>query len=40
MFNAETVTLKKSKSLCFPGKEKFLKSDCVKGNDENIDENK
>ena len=36
MFNVESVALKKSKSLCFSSKEKFLKSDGVKGNDENM----
>ena len=34
MFKVECVALKKLKSLCFASKEKFLKSDVVKGNDE------
>ena len=34
MFNVESVALKKSKSLCFASKEKFLKSDGIKSNDE------
>ena len=36
MFNVESVALKKSKSLCFASKEKFLKSDGIKSNDENM----
>ena len=36
MFNIECVALKKSKPLCFAIKEKLLKSDGVKGNDENM----
>ena len=36
MFNVESVTLKKSKSLCFASKEKLLKGDGVKDNDENM----
>ena len=36
MFNVESVALKKSKSLCFASKEKFLKSDGVKSNDEKM----
>ena len=36
MFNVENVAVKKWKSLCFANKEKFLKSDDVKSNDENI----
>ena len=34
--NVESISLKKSKSLCFTSKEKFLKSDGVKSNDENM----
>ena len=34
MFNIENVALMKSKFLCFANKEKFLKSDGVKINDE------
>ena len=36
MFNVESVTWKKSKSLCFASKEKFLKSDSVKSNEKNM----
>ena len=36
MLNVESVTLKKSRSLCFVSKEEFLKSGGVKGNDENM----
>ena len=36
MFKVESVALKKSKSLCFARKEKFLQSDGVKGNDKNM----
>ena len=36
MFNVESVALKKSKSLCFASEQKFLKSDGVKSNDENM----
>ena len=38
MFNVESVcvALKKSKSLSFVSKEKFLKSDGVKSNHENM----
>ena len=36
MFNVESAALKKSKSLCFASKEKFLKSDDVKINDKNL----
>ena len=36
MLNIESVALKKSKPLCFAIKEKLLKSDGVKGNDENM----
>ena len=36
MFNVESVALKKSKYLCFVNKGKFLKSDSVKINDENM----
>ena len=36
IFNVESVALKKSKSLCFASKEKFLKSDGVKSNDEKM----
>ena len=36
MFNVESVALKKSKCLCFASKEKLLKSDGVKSNDENM----
>ena len=36
MFNVESVALKKSKCLCFASKEKLLKSDSVKSNDENM----
>ena len=36
MFNIESVALKKSKPLCFAIKEKLLKSDGGKGNDENM----
>ena len=36
MFKVESVALKKSKSLCFASKEKFLKSDGLKSNDENM----
>ena len=39
MFNIECVALKKSKSLCFAIKEKLLKSDGVKSNDENMMKN-
>ena len=35
MFNVESVALKKSKSFCFASKEKCLKSDSVKSNEEN-----
>ena len=34
MFNIENVALMKSKFLCFANKEKFLKGDGVKINDE------
>ena len=36
MFNVESVALKKSNSLCFVSKGKFLKNDGVKINDENM----
>ena len=36
IFKIESVALKKSKSLCFVSKEKFLKSVGVKSNDENM----
>ena len=36
MFKVESVPLKKSKSLCFVSKEKFLKCDGVKSNYENV----
>ena len=36
MFKVERVPLKKSKSLCFASKEKFLKCDGVKSNYENV----
>ena len=36
MFNVESAALKKSKSLCFDSKEKFLKSEGVNRNDENM----
>ena len=36
MFQVESVAWKKSKSLCFASKEKFLKSEGVKSNDENM----
>ena len=36
MFNVGCVALTKSKSLCFAIKEKFLKCDGVKSNDENM----
>ena len=36
MFNVESVALKKSESLCFASKEKLLKGDGVKDNDENM----
>ena len=36
MFNVESVALKKSKFLFFASKEKFLKSDGLKSNDENM----
>ena len=36
MFNVESVALNKSKSLCFSSKEKVLKSDGVKSNNENM----
>ena len=36
MFKIESVALKKSKSLCFVSKEKFLKSVGVKSNDKNM----
>ena len=36
MFNVESVALRKSKSLDFANKEKFLKSDGAKSNDENM----
>ena len=36
MVNVESIALKKSKSLCFTSKEKFLKSDGVKSNNENM----
>ena len=36
MFKVVSVTLNKSKSLCFACKERFLKSDGVKGNDKNM----
>ena len=36
MFKVESVALKKSKSLCFASKDKFLKSEGVKSNDENM----
>ena len=36
MFDIESVALKKSKSLCFGSKEKFLKSEGVNSNDENM----
>ena len=36
MFNVESVALKKSKSLDFANKEKFLKSVGAKSNDENM----
>ena len=35
MFNVESVAFKKSKSFCFASKEKCLKSDSVKSNEEN-----
>ena len=36
MFNVVCVALKKSKSLCFASKERFLKSDGVKINHKNL----
>ena len=36
MFNVKSVALKKSKSFCFASKEKFLKSDGIKNDDENM----
>ena len=36
MFKVESVALKKSQSLCLASKEKFLKSDDVKSNDESM----
>ena len=39
MFNIESVTLKKSKSLCFGSKERFLKSEGVNSNDKNMKSN-
>ena len=36
IFNVESVALKKSKSLRFFSKEKFLMRDGVKSNDENM----
>ena len=36
IFSLESVALKKSKSLCFSSKEKFLQSGGVKSNDENM----
>ena len=36
IFNVESVALKKSKSLRFVSKEKFLMSDGVKSNEENM----
>ena len=36
IFNVESVALKKSKSLRFVSKEKFLMSDGVKSNKENM----
>ena len=36
MFNVESVALKKSKSLCFASKTKFLKRESIKNNDENM----
>ena len=36
MSDVESIALKKSKSFCFACKEKFLKSDGVKSNDENM----
>ena len=36
VLNLVSVALKKSKSLCFASKEKFLKSDSIKSNNESI----
>ena len=36
MLNVESVTLKKSRSLCFVSKEEFLNSGGVKRNDEDM----
>ena len=36
MFKVESVALKKSQSLCLASKEKFLKGDDVKSNDESM----
>ena len=39
MFNVENIALKKSKSLCFASKEKVLKNDSIKSNEENMIKN-
>ena len=36
VLNLVSVALKKSKSLCFASKEKFLKSDSIKSNNESM----
>ena len=36
MFNVENIALMKSKSLCFVSKEKVLKNDDIKSNEENM----